>query len=260
MKKLFTFFAAVVIIGCGSTPSVHEGEPQMSDNITVTLTESLVDKSVSASVELTAGPEGYTRAELAIDGDTVGEFGSDNKIVFFPSAFGDIDCSIVYYDAAGAVIETREDTLKIRIETWFMSVQNDLGYTITVLENTDAKLMYTQPRAIGSHDRCWMYEIRVPYNKTMRLTASVTEGDLAVHFRGADYADRNDLYTPPDEALYHIDTETDKWIASPYEIGQGLWRIYVAPSAECSLSFLRVVHASEGISGEVTGWVKTLVF
>ena len=260
MKNLIIIMtAACLLYACAETPSTHVGDPIVSDNVTVTLTENLTDKNVSALVELTAGPEGYAKALLKIGDDKIGYF-AGGKLNFQPSEFGDVDCSIVYYDAAGAVIETREDTLGLRIETWFLSVQTDVGYVPTQLENTDTKLMYTAARAIGNDDLCWMYEIRVPYDETLKFTASVESGDLAVHFRLIDYAGRNSLYTLPDEALYHIDAETDKWISSPYEIGHGVHRLYVAPNALCALSLLKIVHVSDGISGNVTGYVKPLVF
>ncbi len=248
-----------LFVACSESPSTHTGETQMSDNLSVTLTENLSDKNVSAAVELLSKPDGTAKTKLMIGTTEIGYFASD-KLNFTPDQYGDIACKIVYLNAEGGEIETRDDTLNIRIETWFLSVQTDVGYTVTIMENGDNKLMYTSPRAIGNNDLTWMYEIRIPYEKTMKFTASIESGDLTVHFRGDDYADRNDLYIAPDEALKHIDPETDKYIASPYELSHGVYRIYVAPSATCALSLLKVVHHSEGISGEVTGYVKTLKF
>lgn len=258
-KSLLFLFAACLIYSCSDSPKTHVGDTTVSDNLTTTLTENLTDKNVSALIELTAGPEGYAKALLKIGSTDIGYF-TGGKLNFQPPEYGDIACSIVYYNADDGIIETREDTLQMHIETWFLSVQTDVGYTVTQLENADNKLMYTSPRAIGNNDLCWMYEIRVPYEQTMKFTASTESGDLASHFRLVDYADRNDLYTPPDEALFHIDAEADKWISSPYEFSHGVHRLYVAPNALCALSLLKVVHASEGISGQVTGYVKPLKF
>lgn len=256
-KKVLQIISMLIIItaiSCGSAPDTYTGETQMSDNVSCTLTENTYDKNCFADVELISWPKNYHSAKLIVDGREFDFIGKN--ATYMPKQYGDVDCEIQYFDEAGELIETRTDTLKLYVETWYIASMPDIGHPARVMDNNAEVLLFTEPRARGNDDICFMYELRIPHGETLTFSAA-TAGKLQVHFRLDDYDNRNSLYTPPDEAMYHIDAETDKWIASPYEIGEGVHRLYVAPSRRHTLSFLEVRHSGE-MNGKTTGYFRSL--
>jgi hypothetical protein len=263
------FFTFLVLTSCANAPEYYyQGETHMGKITTTQLTESLTDEKVMAEVVLT-GVDGivYDTATLEIDGVKVADFNEQGKAVFYPTVFGDVPCQIVFC-RGGVESERADDTLAMKIETWFVGAHLDVGHALREIDIDGTTNLLTEPRARGDNDLCFRLVVRVPDGATETIT-EVCEArpdirpryntKLSVHYRGNDYRNRNDLFTAPDEAMYHIDIETDKWIASPVELSHGVHVLYVVPSVMCDLSFVTVT-GNGGYNFSVTSYQKSLDF
>lgn len=263
------FFTFLVLTSCANAPEYYyQGETHMGTITTTQLTESLTDEKVMAEVVLT-GVDGiaYDTATLEIDGAKVADFNEQGKAVFYPTIFGDVSCQIVFY-SGGTEVERSDDILTMKIETWFVGAHLDVGHALREIDIDGTVNLLTQPRARGDNDLCFRIVVRVP-DGAMETISEVCEArpdsrprynkTLSVHYRGADYRNRNDLFTAPDEAMYHIDIETDKWIPSPVELSHGVHVLYVVPSVMCDLSFITVT-GNGGYNFSVTSFQKSLDF
>lgn len=202
--------------------------------------------------------------------------------MFDPVSFGIKNVVIKIYDGEsysnkGNVIATINDTIQFNISKFYMfaGVRTNLMNKNLLLENEVSVLTNIR----GDWDECWVYQIRVPKDSKVIFSHTVDAVNdnapefggavLDVHYRLDDYKYRNDLYIAPDEALYHIDTERDKWIEGSLELTEGSYTVYVAPSLPCDKSFLQVYHnviAGSSVqgtipeSGVVTGYIKSINF
>jgi hypothetical protein len=263
--NLFLFFTA-----CGGSQSTYTGETRMSTNnlFTVTLEENLNDKNVTAEIELNGNntdiPAEYSTAELYIGDKFIGAF-NNGFISFVPEVFGDVECSVIFYDAENTAIATLTDVEQFYIETWYVAYNSS--------ENGDVKpatngITILQPDNVsyGSCDMIWMYNIRVPKDKKITLSYSasrVTDTSLKFggavldcHFRFADYKERITTYGGL-QAKY-FDTETDKWVSSPLELTHGIYDVYVCPNAGADKSRLFVYHKTDEIDGSFSALYKTI--
>jgi len=243
----------------------------MSDEkyLSVSLTESQTDDKVMAEVSLVKKPDDveYDRAVLLIDNQPRGVFDSQDKLVFQTNEFGNVSCILSFYKEE-VVVKEIITTLEMNISSWFAAAHPDLGHPLMFVGNGQNREIFSVQRARGSNDICFRMVIRVPLDEELTIyNVVVLQTDLRakynqaleVHYRGADYKDRNDLYTPPDEAMYHIDSETDKWQSSPITLGHGIHVLYVAPSCQHDLSSLVVTGYNDDFSFSFSGFFKTIL-
>ena len=242
----------------------------MSSNnlFTVTLEENLNDKNVTAEIELNGNntdiPAEYAKAELHIDNNFIGTF-NNGFISFMPSSFGDVECSIIFYDAENKAIATLTDTGQFYIETWYVAYNSSENGDVKIATNGNTAI-YPDNVALGSCDMIWMYNIRIPKDKKIILSYSaerVTDNSpnfngavLDCHFRFADYVDRITTYGGL-QAKY-FDDEVDKWISSPIELSHGVYDLYVCPNAGADKSRLYVYHKSDELDGSFSALYKTI--
>ena len=202
--------------------------------------------------------------------------------MFDPVTFGVKNVTIKIYDGEsysekGNVIATIQDTIQFNISKFYMFAGGKINMMNKnmLLQNETSVLT----NARGDWDECWVYQIRVPKGSKVIFSHAVDAVNdnrpefggavLDVHYRLDDYRNRNDLYVAPDEALYHIDIERDKWIEGSLELTEGSYTVYVAPSLPCDMSFLQVYHnviAGNDVqgaipaSGVITGYIKSINF
>ncbi len=81
--------------------------------------------------------------------------------------------------------------------------------------------------------------------------------EILLSVRIGDYKNRNDLYVFPDEAMYHIDKEIDKWIVDDIILTEGIYSVYIVPSNFHDLS--RLVFSITGdFNCQLFGTFKSL--
>ena len=268
------YFFFLCLMGCGvesdSPKGWQAGETYEGDFTNTTLFESETSTEIYATVELDyVSFTKYEQAVLFIDGIEYGIF-ENNKIQYLqPPALGVVDCEIVLYNIVNEKryeLERLVDTLEFYIETFYVQVQFDKGYSKHKLETDSDIELFNTGYPEGSADRCMMFEMRIPHGKTIIFNESinaVTDNNpvfntiLEVHYRNEDFENRNDLYDPPDESMFHVDKEIDKWIMSPVERGHGIHILYVARSVLHDKSFLRVNLTGDFVAS-ANGYYKTL--
>ena len=242
----------------------------MSSNnlFTVTLEENLNDKNVTAEIELNGNntdiPAEYAKAELHIDNNFIGTF-NNGFISFMPSSFGDVECSIIFYDAENKAIATLTDTGQFYIETWYVAYNSSENGDVKPAINGNITL-YPDNVSFGSCDMVWKYDIRVPQGKTIIFSYSTSrvndnnlqfEGAvLECHFRFVDYKSRIERYGGL-QAKY-FDDEVDKWISPPIELSHGVYDLYICPNAGADKSRLYVYHKSDELDGSFSALYKTI--
>jgi hypothetical protein len=250
----------------------------MEKYVEVKLIESKTDEKVMAEVTLIKKPDiEYDRAVLEIDEQSYGIFGKDGKLLFQPSDFGEIDCNIVFYkDGNDEYVFLAMDILDLNISSWFAAAHPDLGHPLMIAENGKNMELFSRDRARGNNDICFRMVVRVPADEELTIYHVVTKQTdprakynqmLDVHYRGADYKDRENLYTPPDEAMFHIDGEQEKGLFAPVTLGHGIHVLYVVPSCQHDMSSLVVsgmcqqtIEEGEGkFSFSFSGFFKTIL-
>ena len=271
--KLFTILisTALILTACseGGTSTTYIGETRMSTSnlFSVTLTENLHNKDVTAEIELNMNnaniPAGYSSIEFYAGEKFAGTF-NNGFLSFQPKEFGNIECEVVFKNSDGAVLGTLSDTGQFYLETWFVAYNSS--------ENGDAKpaingnlAIYPDNVAFGACDMIWIYNIRVPHGKKITLSYSASrvtdnnlkfDGDvLECHFRFIDYADRITTYGGLQSKYF--DAETDKWISSPLELEHGIYDVYVCPNAGADKSRLYTYHKTDEINGSFSAMYKT---
>jgi hypothetical protein len=222
----------------------------MEKYVEVKLIESQTDEKVIAEITLIKKPDDieYDTAILHIMGNPVGMFNDQDKLQFQPQQFGDVECEVIFFKGDTSVWEI-EDILEMNIETWFAAAHPDLGHPLQKSENGKNIELFSRDRARGNNDICFRMIIRVPADEELTIFhTAIKQTDsrpkynqaLAVHYRNADYKDRDNLYTPPDEAMFHIDPEKEKWIDGLVTFKHGIHILYVVPSCQHDMSNLIV--------------------
>ena len=281
-KMLLIYFFIIATIACNGGSSGNknyiEGVTAMTSHVELRLYENTEDEKVYGIATITQKPAvEYNYAELYIDGNIALAFDEgieDGK--FYPKRFGDdITLEFICYnktieDGNETKIEVyrNSETVSLHLQTWFVGYHEDLWLPIKKIDNGANKSFNSQYNPRGSTDICWVYGLRVPEGKSITLTyhteklidsEPLTNEQLDVHFRLSDYANRNDLYIFPDEALYHIDKEIDKWIVDTITLNEGIHIVYVAPSLLHDLSKL-TVYMQGDYSCSVFGFFKSIDF
>lgn len=239
----------------------------MGTHITTIITEQTTSEKVIAEITLNELPEDieYTNIMLGIDDKIKAIFDADNKAMFNPSQVGEIPCEIIFYNEDEEV-ERWSDTIEISLQTYFAGVHADVGHPLQMPKNLDEIELFKKSVPRGNNDICFRMVFRIPEGQSMTIDATINQQSdsrpiynkaLQVHYREADYANRNDLYTPPDEAMYHIDAEDELWIEGPITLEHGIHTIYVVPSVEHDLSYL-IVSVQGEYGFNVTGYFKTI--
>jgi hypothetical protein len=234
----------------------------MQKYLEVKLIENKTDEKVIAEVTLIKKPDiEYDTAILDINGQPKGKFGEDGKLLFQPSDFGNIDCEIVFFRQE-AEIGRHPQNIDLNISSWFAAAHPDLGHPLTIAENGKNIELFSRDRARGNNDICFRMIVRVPADEELTIDHIITKQtdprakynqSLEVHYRGVDYKDRNDLYTPPDEAMFHIDSEKKKWQSAPITLGHGIHILYVVPSQVYDMSHLVVSGVSKEYKNDDKG-------
>ena len=266
----YSLILNLFLTACGGGSSTYTGETRMSTNnlFTVTLEENLNDKNVTAEIELNSNnadiPAKYSKAELHIDNEFIGAF-NNGFISFVPELFGDIECSIIFYDAENKAIATLTDTAQFYIETWYVAYNSSENGEVKKAINGNI-VVYRDNITIGGCDMIWKYDIRVPHGKTITFDYSSSRvndtnlqfhGDaLSCHFRLGDYKSRLDRYDGK-QAKY-FDDEYDEWISAPVELSEGVHDLYVCPNAGADKSRLYVYHNSEELDGSFSALYDTI--
>jgi hypothetical protein len=232
----------------------------MEKYVEVKLIESKTDEKVMAEVTLIKKPDiEYDRVVLSVMGNPVGVF-QDDKLQFQPQQFGEIEYEITFYKGDASVWDV-EGNIDLNIETWFAAAHPDLGHPLIIAENGHNKELFNRERARGSNDICFRMVVRVPVDEELTIYHVATKQtdprakynqELQVHYRNADYKDRNDLYEPPDEAMFHIDGEKEKWIDGLLTLGHGIHVLYVVPSCQHDMSSLVVSGVIKEKENKVT--------
>lgn len=252
MKKFLLTITIIsaLLTACSQESKTHTGETHMGEYTKVTLEEDLQSPDVTAIVELI---DPLKNATLWIDNKQVASF--VGKIAEFqPSIFGDVQCEI----RAGDDIFI--DTLELYIETGFIWYNSDgkvNGDKKLPIENGTVILTPSNV-TLGNNDMIWAYNVRVPSQKTITFdyTSVLLSGSkkAELHFRLSDYADRV-------ESHQYIDSEPEKWIDAPMELGHGIHLVYVCPSLISDKSRVTVTHDSDFSSGafqanyqSITNW------
>lgn len=239
------------------------------------LLESQTDEKCTTEVTLIKKPDDieYDRAVLHVAGNPVGVFDDKDMLRFQPQQFGDIECEIIFFKGDASVWEVSDQILSLNIETWFVAAHPDLGHSLVLCENGKTVELFARQRARGNNDICFRLVVRVPMDEEITITHSITKEDdtrpkynkpLEIHYRGAEYKDRNNLYTPPDEAMYHIDEDREKWLPMPLTLGHGIHVIYIVPSCKHDLSYLSVMGVNSSDTDNdfrfsFTGFFKTIL-
>lgn len=287
MKKFFFTFIFIALLSCYEDQQLTKNQSQelkaMENIIKCTLIESQSDEKVSAKIELLEKLEsGYSFITLAKDGNDIAVFSEDNLATIDIDTFGEQEVEIVYYlgsiaDYANRVeVERIQTTINPQIQTWFCGAHLDIGYYMQkVLNGGLIDIVTSKERAVGNRDICMRLVLRIPFGKKITITSAIDSlpdlrpiynKALEVHYRLADYKYRNELYNAPDEALYHIDAETDKWINEKLTLESGVHVVYVAPSLMHDLSYLNVMIVShdtdtqQGFNASITTYQKTIDF
>jgi hypothetical protein len=251
----------------------NTGAEAMEPRIKTKLIENMNDEKVTAEVEIIADlPEMFDvddQIQLKINGHAVGIFANSNgiqKAIFQPQEFGQIPCQVVFLDGDD-VAETWDEMLEINIQTFFVGAHADVGHPMRNIRQDGVINLFSQERARGNNDICFRIIARVPTEKKIEISSIVSKlndkrarynCELEVHYRLADYKDRNDLYVAPDEAMYHIDKQLNHWIQDePIVLEHGIHVLYVCPSVMHDLSFL-TVHGFGDFVFTVSGYFKTI--
>lgn len=244
------------------------GEIQESKILTTQLEEQEYSPDVRAFVTIQDSadvPPNYTKAELYIDSVKVGEF-YQGAMSFIPEQFGDVDCTVRFTRADGKT-ENINDMLKLYIETWFFEARTqENGDSFLPVENGNV-VIFTQPRARGNDDICFMYYLRIPYGKKIKFTPEIVKvtdsrplynTTLEIHFRtDEEYANRSDWY--PGTEYKHFDTNPDTWINAPKEFESGVHQLYVLPNFKHDLSLLTMYHTGDK-TGSFSAYFKSIDF
>lgn len=267
MKKLLQFFACTILlfsIACNGG-SAHMGTIQESNILTTQLEEQTLSPDVRAYITLQDSdsiPDNYTKAELYIDDTLIGQF-SGGALSYIPEAFGDVSCKIKFTTPSG---ETEiSDTLKLYIETWYFEAKTqENGDAFQPVDNSNV-IIFTQPRARGNDDICFMYYLRVPYGKKLKFTPEIVKVTdsrplyntvLAVHYRtDEDYSNRADWH--PGYEYKYFDTNPETWVNPPKEFESGVHQLYVLPDAKHDLSLMTVYHTGDK-TGSFSAYFKSI--
>ena len=235
----------------------------------INLIESETDEKVIAEVRLINKPDiDYDHAILFVNENPKGAFAEGDITKFQALDFGVAECKIVFYKN-DEIVQELSQTAEFNISSWFIGVHPDLGHKLTVIEDGQSIELFSQMRARGNNDICFRMVIRVPAGDELMINHAITSMPqdnqkyneaLKVHYRLKDYKDRNNLYTPPDEAMYHIDPEVDKWIPDPVRLEHGMHVLYVVPSCKHHLSYLKIIgiNFAKEAKFSVSGFFKTL--
>jgi hypothetical protein len=249
----------------------NTGVETMEARIKTKLIENVNDEKVTAEVEIIAElPEVfYDKIFLEIGERVAGIFTDNNgtrKAIFQPQEFGQVPCQVVFLDGDDEV-ETWDETLEINIRTFFVGAHADVGHPMRNIGQDGVVNLFSQERARGNNDICFRIIARVPAEKKIEILSIVSKlndkrprynCELEVHYRLADYKDRNDLYIAPDEAMYHIDKQLNHWIQyEPVILEHGIHILYVCPSIMHDLSFL-TIHGFGDFVFTVSGYFKTI--
>lgn len=242
----------------------------MSTNnlFTVILEENLNDKNVIAEIELNSNntdiPAEYSTAELYIGEKFIGAF-NNGFISFVPDVFGDVECSVIFYDAENTAIATLTDVGQFYIETWYVAYNSSENGDVKLATNGNIAI-YPDNVSLGGCDMIWKYDVRVPHGKTITFDYSASRVNdnnlqfggavLECHFRLGDYQSRIERYDGK-QAKY-FDDEIDKWISAPIELGEGVHDLYVCPNARADKSRLYVYHKSEELDGSFSALYDTI--
>ena len=288
-KMLLIYFFIIAIIACnggggnnnyigGGNNNYIEGVTTMTSHIQLQLFENTEDEKVYGIATITQKPDvEYNYAELYLDGNIALAFDEGiEEGKFYPKRFGDdIQLEFVCYNKTiengnetKIEVYRNAETISLHLQTWFVGYHEDLWLPMKKIDNGANKSFNSQYNPRGSTDICWVYGLRVPEGKSVTLTYHTeklidsepwTDEQLDVHFRLSDYANRNDLYIFPDEALYHIDKEIDKWIIGTITLEEGIHIVYIAPSLLHDLSKL-TVYMQGDYSCNVFGFFKSIDF
>ena len=254
------------ILSCNGG-TTHMGEIQTSKILTTQLEEQEFSPDCRAFVTLADSediPEDYTKAELYIDSEKIGEF-SDGVLSYIPETFGDVDCSVKFYNSTGTLLATISDTLKLYIETWYMEAKTQENGDSFLPVDSGNVVIFTQPRARGNDDILFMYYLRVPYGKELKFTPEIVKVTdsrpkyntvLEMHFRtGNDYAERLNEYAG--EEYKHFDTDSETWAENPLELESGIHTVYLCPNAKHDLSLMTVYHSGDK-TGSFSAYFKSI--
>ena len=248
---------------------MEEDMAETINHLEVNLIESEIEEKVIAEVKLINKPDiEYDHAILFVNENPKGAFAEGDITKFQASDFGFAECKIVFYKN-DEIVQELSQTAEFNISSWFVAVHPDLGHELTVIEDGQSIELFSQMRARGNNDICFRMVIRVPAGDELVINHEIThfmkdfekyDEALEVHYRLDDYKDRNDLYTPPDEAMYHIDIEVDKWIPDPVRLEHGVHILYVVPSCKHHLSYLKIIgiNFAKEAKFSVSGFFKTL--
>ena len=267
MKKLLQFLACAILmfsISCSGGES-HMGAVQEGKILTTQLEEQTFSPDVRAFVTLSDSEEipAYTKAELYINGNLIGQFW-EGVLSYIPETFGDVDCTVRFTRADGET-ENINDTLKLYIETWYFEAKTqENGDRFQPVENGNV-LLFTQPRARGNDDICFMYYLRIPHGKKLKFTPEIVKVTdnrplyntvLSVHFRtDENYVLRFEDH--PNAEYKYFDTNPDTWVTPPKQFGSGVHVLYVLPDAKHDLSLLTMYHTGDK-TGSFSSYFKSI--
>ncbi|MEA1981604.1 MAG: hypothetical protein U9N54_11630, partial [candidate division Zixibacteria bacterium] len=235
MKKLLTILLLLIIITLQTQCDQSEVENyapeiqtnrslQMGDFLNATIREEENSTDVFLDLELTYTPEDqngeieYAFSQIFINDIQAGGF-YENKCTAQVREFGSLEFKIKFLNSASEVVHEVSENLDIHISTFYLDTREDAWYAARRMVETENIELYDQSHANGGHAVCWMYNLRIPEGESLTFTPEIEyhvdinpwqNKLLTVHFRFKDYknSQRNALYTPPDEAMFHIDKET----------------------------------------------------
>ena len=278
-KMLLIYFFIVAIIACNGGGSGNknyiEGVTAMTSHVELRLFESADDTEVYGIAKITQKPSvEYDYAELYFDGEIVGVFDGVDECIFYKIHYGDaIQCDLIFYqkqiiDGVETNVEVFHsiETTALHICSWYIGHHADYWHPLCKQAQGDNRSFNISNMPRGSADVCILFEIRVPANCSIILhstTEKLTDTDpwtdekLEVHYRYGDYKNRNDLYVSPDEAMYHIDKEIDKWISDDIILTEGIYSVYIVPSNFHDLSKL-VFSITGDFNCQLFGTFKSL--
>lgn len=182
---------------------------------------------------------------------------ADSRTPDFPVSYKQIGISNIFLQACKDGVMIEEITAKMQIDFEKLFIAGEISERGILKELNTQTVEYFAPSMIlNSNDMIMRLILRIPpgekltiTNQTERHPAFFQEQKfggavLQVHYRFWDYDinSRNALYTLPDEALYHIDKETEKWVdgSVPLELSEGYHVVYFAPSVFHDPSILNV--------------------
>ena len=236
----------------------------MKKTLSVIVIEDKETNIVMAEVILSDKVQQYDHAEFLVYGIVSPFF--DGRSYFTPEEFGEIPCEVVLYNEDDEEIEHITGNITAHLKTWYTELKTDENGDRFQFSEEEVVNIFSEDRARGCDDICWMYKLRIPEGETLTLTSNIEpvgngtsdfSGTLEVHARRDEYANRGDLYQYPDEPFRHIDIDTDLWEELPLELSEGVYNIYVCPSVRHDLSLLTVFYTG-GISGAHSGYFKSI--